>query len=75
MNIFSSQAFSKHLTQLHQQPRSWLCQEQAKLQYCRVGHQSTLLDVSSMTGVTLWDISTDLLLMNGLPYSKAPHLH
>lgn len=43
MNIHSSQAFPKHLTQLYQQPQSWLCQEQAKLQYCRVGHQSTLL--------------------------------
>lgn len=40
MNIFSSQAFSKHITQLHQQPCSWLCQEQAKLQYCRTGRTS-----------------------------------
>lgn len=76
MNIYSSQAFSKHPTQLHQQLHSWLCQGQAKqFQYCRVGHQNTLLNVSSMTGVTLRGIATDLLLRNGLLYVTVPHLY
>lgn len=76
INIYSSHAFSKHPTQLHQQLHSWLCQGQAKqFQYCRVGHQNTLLNVSGMSGVTLWGVATNLHLKNGLLYVVVPHLY
>lgn len=55
------------MQQLHQQPGSWLYQQQAKIHCCRLGHQSTLLDISNMTGAALWGMPTDAFLMNGLP--------
>lgn len=77
MNIYSSHAFSKYPTQLHQQLHSWLYQEQAKqFLYCRVGgtpeHSPECLKCD---WVTLWGIATNLLLKNGLLYVVVPHLY